>query len=945
MGVTYAAYDAELDRNIAIKLVRSDRHTSSSAQARLRREAQALARIAHPNIVAVYDVGEYSGRVYIAMELVNGQTLLQWCRARQRSFADVLTVFRQAGAGLAAAHDAGLVHRDFKPSNVMVGDDNRVRVLDFGLVRFGIHTAHTTNGAHDGPPPDPKNGRQNDDHRGRGDHGGGGHGRGDHCGGDHNGDDRNRPAATAEVPGQSGGAAPKPSMLTIPGTIVGTPAYMAPEQFHGGDSDARSDQFSFAVSLYEALYGQRPFADNLQLPRNADKSSTTEAAIPADDVSSGGSIVVPSSIHAILIRALAYEPEARWSSMDEMLGELERAYRPWRWHWIAATVLGVGVGIAMSVGFAISTLGWGSGQERVCSGAERQLEGLWSESQQREIEAVFAATQLRHADEVWGRVRDGVAQYRTQWISAHTEACEATAVRHEQSEAVMDQRMLCLNERRQTLQGLTERLAEVDAKSLNIAVSAVSALPRISPCADIAYLSARTKPPIDPDTAARVHAVRADLLRVADLEQFGEYERADALLGRVGAQVEALEYLPLSAERHFRAASLLRRRGDFHTAKTYFEEAFFYARMSEHSEVGVLAAVELVFLHSHKLGLYDQARIWGRMARSELSHTSMPEAEVLLLRNEGILLENTGEVNAALDYYRRAVAKAEQVYPWGHPEIGRTLNSLGFGLVMAGRYRDGVDYLRRALHIYDRAWGGSHPTTTYISSALGSAMAMLGHYDEAEALLRGSIAKLEETWGSDHADISLPMGGLGRVLMMRGQAAEAEAAFERALRVRALHTGPGSPKLAELRMELADSVRAQAQYRRAEVLYRQVLQSMEESLPADAPGLSAPLVRLAELALDVHERRAVDVATEGDEYMDLSDALTWAERAFALLDPPSSNPYARARAHFALARALLANGQQKERARALAKQARAIYAGNPQLYADALRNIDDWLER
>ncbi|MFP2913145.1 protein kinase domain-containing protein, partial [Pyxidicoccus sp. 3LFB2] len=204
MGDVYAAYDPELDRQVALKLLRPEGRHLEELRSRLLREAQALARLAHPNVVTVHDVGVAGDCLFLALELVEGTTLAEWLKA-PRAQGEVLRVFRDAGLGLAAAHAAGLVHRDFKPSNVLVGQDGRVRVTDFGLAR-------------------PSN-------RGL------------------------RPRAASASPRAPNGPAP----LTRTGVLVGTPAYMAPEQQQGQGVDALSDQFSFCVALYEALHGVRPF--------------------------------------------------------------------------------------------------------------------------------------------------------------------------------------------------------------------------------------------------------------------------------------------------------------------------------------------------------------------------------------------------------------------------------------------------------------------------------------------------------------------------------------------------------------------------------------------------------------------------------------------------------------------------------------------------------------
>src|SRR4051794_3934114 len=209
MGVVYAAYDPELDRKVALKLLRPDRAGAAGEAAfRVPREAHAVTPLSDPHVVAVYDAGTFGDQVFVAMELMEGRTLRQWLGEGKRGWREIVDVFVAAGRGLAAAHAAGLVHRDFKPDNVLLGTDGRVKVADFGLARpVGVVEK-------EGSPSSPGSG--------------------------------------------SGGLLASP--LTEWGQVMGTPAYMAPEQLRGGAADARSDQFSFCVALWEALYGRKPFA-------------------------------------------------------------------------------------------------------------------------------------------------------------------------------------------------------------------------------------------------------------------------------------------------------------------------------------------------------------------------------------------------------------------------------------------------------------------------------------------------------------------------------------------------------------------------------------------------------------------------------------------------------------------------------------------------------------
>ncbi len=277
MGVVYAAYDPELDRKVAIKLLGSGRG-SAAAGRRLLREAQAMARLTHPNVITVHDVGEHAGMVFVAMEFVHGQTWTQWQQACPRSLSETLQIALGAVRGLRAAHEVGLVHRDFKPDNVMIGDDGRVRVMDFGLARLV-------------------------------------------------GDDSDaRPSGVpADAPvSSSGGAGVR---LTHAGAVLGTPGYMAPEQFMGHEADARTDQFGFCVTLWEAVYGERPFRGETALAIGAAVMAGTVQAPPSDRD-------VPPWLQEVLRRGLSVDPQARWSSLAELQLQLARhegTRRRWGW--------------------------------------------------------------------------------------------------------------------------------------------------------------------------------------------------------------------------------------------------------------------------------------------------------------------------------------------------------------------------------------------------------------------------------------------------------------------------------------------------------------------------------------------------------------------------------------------------------------------------------------
>jgi hypothetical protein len=273
MGAVYAAHDPQLDRQVALKVMRGATGEEED-RIRMLREGQAMARVTHPNVITVYEVGTEGGNVFLAQELLDGGTLGEWLK-RPRERAAIIEKFIAAGRGLAAAHGADLVHRDFKPDNVLLGKDGRIRVADFGLARAGtaLGDALAATQRHGGPRVDPD------------------------------------PMASPM------------SALTRTGAVMGTPMFMAPEQHKGERADAQSDQFSFCVSLYHALYGAWPF-DGKTAPALAD------AVIEGRLAPAPKNADVPARIRKILLRGLATAPSARYPSMEALLADLEPEIRP-----------------------------------------------------------------------------------------------------------------------------------------------------------------------------------------------------------------------------------------------------------------------------------------------------------------------------------------------------------------------------------------------------------------------------------------------------------------------------------------------------------------------------------------------------------------------------------------------------------------------------------------
>ncbi|MEX1363642.1 MAG: serine/threonine-protein kinase, partial [Nannocystaceae bacterium] len=483
MGVVHAAYDPELDRKVAIKLLKNGR-VGHGRQQRLRREAQALAQLDHPNVVTVHDVGDFEGQLFIVMELVDGQTLREWLRADpRRPWPEIVTSFIAAGRGLCAAHDAGLVHRDFKPDNVMIGDDGRVRVMDFGLVRAAAYV----DSSHRDADQD---------------------------------DDEPSPRQLSRT-------------LTGAGAMVGTLAYMAPEQCRSQPSDASTDQFGFCVALYEALYGRRPFPSH-DVDERLDAIASGRLASPTrgDEV--------PARLRRAICAGLAWDSAQRWPSMDALLTALANALgRRQRGRGPIALTGAVAIGCAVAMSLIIHE------DDPRCMGMEAHLAGVWDAPRREAARSAIEGTALSYAEDTWVRVERTIDDYSRRWVEARVDACEATQ-RGEQSESLLDRRMACLDDHLAQIRVTVDVLSEADEEIVRVATKALRELPALELCTNTEALATESFPlPEDPATASRVEAISSQLTTAEVLGRTSQHEQGLELLAAVREEVSTIGYLPL----------------------------------------------------------------------------------------------------------------------------------------------------------------------------------------------------------------------------------------------------------------------------------------------------------------------------------------------------------------------------------------------------------------
>ncbi|MEM9463509.1 MAG: serine/threonine-protein kinase, partial [Myxococcota bacterium] len=427
MGTVFGAYDPQLDRRIAIKVLHPQRHSPTEAQRWLSAEARSLARLSHPNVTTVYDVGLADDHLYMAMELVEGGTLARFCqqhdgrgRARTRALVDLMI---QACRGLQAAHESGLLHRDLKPGNLLVGDDGRLRIADFGLARTLEPSDTPLDNAQGAPTPPPN---------------------------------------------------PNPNLEATAATQTwaGTPAYMAPEQFRGQATE-QSDQFALCVTFFEALCGQRPYpARSVEAQRQ--RLASGPAEVPPH-------VTIPTWLMRALLRGLRFEPTERFESIAALRHALERGGRDRRLALIVAS------GVAAT---ATATLLVGPPPDP-CADVHARVQGMWNPTRSEAIARALRAGPEPTPAIVAHQVVEALGRHFEGWGEAAQEICEVRAAAALPPDGLhddkgdIDPRRACLDRRRGQLEYVRDALERGDPRVVANAEQIVMAVPDPGRCAEI----------------------------------------------------------------------------------------------------------------------------------------------------------------------------------------------------------------------------------------------------------------------------------------------------------------------------------------------------------------------------------------------------------------------------------------------------------------------------
>ena len=866
MGVVWSALDPELDRQVAIKLL-GKRLAGDKARSRLQREAQAMARLAHPNIVVVHDVGLVDGQVFVAMEQVRGQTLRVW--QRERAWAEIVDAYRQAALGLAAAHEAGLVHRDFKPDNAMIDAQGRVRVMDFGLAAA----------------------READ------------------LAASHDIEERLARIRLDDLPIDRSTGDLLATPMTEVGSLLGTPAFMAPEQLSGRGGGPAADQFALCVSLWLALFGERPYrGETIDALLQAMREGRLRE--PPSDTE------VPTRITDTLRRGLAYAPEQRWPSIAALAEQLEPETPS------QARTVGWLVGaLLLAVGFAV--LGLASRESAADSCRASAIDAVWTDTQ-AEVIADAMQSAGAHGRAAWQRTEPAIVEHVEQWREVFRGACLQSDGLPEQLRVAQ---AVCLERSETALAATLELLAEADAEIAAHALDMVTSLPSPQRCADaerLADLERRSLASrIEPDDMDRARELQHGLDRARALHEAGRHRDALALLEPLREPAAAIGDPALQGE--LLAAIAVELLGSDREADAIETGTAAYAELLRAGEDRRAAKLAIALMLAHQgLAQIEQGRAWDLHAAALLDRSGAePQLHADRLIALAALADGAGEFQDALRLYERGLEllppdslplgrvldeygavhsrlgqleQAEaaeqrsldillaQLGP-EHPEVGGTHFKLGntsyrkgdldaarrhfeqaiaivepalgpastavtgsligLGATALGLHDDAgaAGYFRAALERLERALGPTHPDLVPPLVNLGIALKRSGDLAGSEAVQLRALTLLETLRGPKHPDLLAVLDNLGELRLLRGDAVGAREAYARSLAIGEVSFGPTHPELDYALFGLGDCARAQGDLAAARIYYERVVAQ------PDQPGKNAALIEDARAQL------------------------------------------------------------------------------------------------
>ncbi len=794
MGIVQRAYDPQLDRQIAIKLLSTEKKADSGAENlenRLLREARAMARLSHPHVIQVYDSGLVRGpdgpEVFIAMELIRGQNLAQWQQKRRDTtdWLEVIDIYIQAGEGLLAAHRAGIVHRDFKPSNVNICDDGRVLVGDFGLAQVGKEAVGPENSLED-----------------------------------------------IEVSDLS---------LTATGDILGTPGYMSPEQYQGEPADALSDQFAFCTALYETLYGQLAFAGENYGERALSVIAGQLRAPPRETK-------VPLTVWKILSRGLSTKPQERYPSLEELLEDLKAFKR----YTSSSNKLSFSLAFALLAAMGVATWFYLDRPPAVCAYPDQELAAVWTPKKRQKLTANYASVGSKGAEVIWAAISRQLDSYAENWRQAHVDACRDTHVLKTQSAEDLELRMKCLRGRRREFSSLISALSSPSENISQLTIESILGLKTPDSCRNLTRLKKKDKF-IEAASEQELHRLQ----KVDTLILAAKYQSAQKELEEAGRTITASSAYQLQAQRYLSQGRLLQLGLNYDDAEENLRKALLNSLRIEDDLIALKASNWLGRLIGISRGRHREALHWldlGEVLAKSVEE--VPRFQIELLQTRAKVLKLNGQTKAAVKTAQKALTRAENWGGEQSLAYGLALATYGELLSEMRRYLEAQKVLTQAIQLCRKHLGPDHPHLIGPLNALVYTMGHMRdieeaqkYMDEAIRIAKVSLPAENPQWGHIHLRLS--------VLHIHGKKLPlAFEDNKRALDIFKKAYGELHTLTARAYLNLGSTYHRLQKYPEAEEHYRKAIEIRRELFGALHPSLSLIYMNLGYLLTTTQSAQA-----------------------------------------------------------------------------------------